>query len=776
MRRRRSWLYFCLLFILLDAGLSWIRPFASIDRLLQDGSLAHWHRHHGDDIVIVELDEHSLEALGRDPWNRSLHAHVLENIAAQAPRCIGLDLPLSDRDAPDVQENAMLAEQIARSGCVVLPMRLETRGSGAPFERTPSLELARVASGIGHDHLEVDEDGVVRSVYVREGFSGRMWPHFVDVLQQAAQQDASAAAPLPFPPLPAPPGAMQGEWLQQDKQALLFSKGKPLFRRISYFDVWAGNAPADIFTARYVLVGMTAQGAAQFHGTPVPGKWAARAAVEIYAYLLEGRLNDKPVALSQPWQDVLLNLLPLLLVLVCLPRLRPTMMPLLIASMLLFMLAVQMVRPWSGLQFSPAVGVLMLLIVYPTWIGLRLLLALGSIRRTTAALNAEFDMFPLLPHRVVGGSGYYLDRQVSALSQAAKRMRGLHRFVRDGMDHLPDPLLVLDVHARVLIANRAALMHWGADELATQDAHALLGDLKLRANGSAMVAPGTLIESLEARIGEATDAQERSLLVRCVPFFDSLQQHAGWMVALVDITRMRQAQSQRDEALRFISHDMREPMAAILTVLELLRTPGDRASLPLMLERIQRHASTGLELADGFVNVARAEVQPFQAGCVDLVPMLQEAVDLAWVQGRARQVGVRITRCPPQACVMGDSGLLRRALANVLSNALKYSPSGSEVLCWIEEEGECWRVSVRDQGPGIPLELQSQLFVPFHRLHHASHPEVHGVGLGLLLVRTVMQRHGGGVDIQSAAGEGCCVSLQLLRTEPEGAMSDFGAA
>ncbi|MDA7418633.1 CHASE2 and HATPase_c domain-containing protein [Xenophilus arseniciresistens] len=772
--RRGSWAYFSLGCLLLAALLSWVRPFTSIDRLLQDHTLAHWHRHHGDDIVIVELDERSLEVMGRDLWNRSLHARVLQNIAAQAPRCIGLDLPLSDRDAPDVQENALLAAQIERSGCVVLPMRLEMRGSGAPFERTPTLELARVASAIGHDHLEVDADGVVRSVYAREGFEGRLWPHFVDVLQKAAQADASAAAPLPFPPLPAPPGAMQGPWQQQDKQVLMFSEGKPPFRRISYFDVWAGHAPADIFTARYVLVGITAQGAAQFHGTPVQDKWAPRAAVEIYAYLLEGRIDDKPVAVSQPWQDVMLNLLPLTVLLLCLQRLRPWGMLALVLGLQAFLIGVQLARPWLGLQFSPAVGFLALLVVYPAWIGLRLGLALRRIRNTTAELNSEFDGFPLLPAPIAGGNGDFLDRQVSALSQAAIRMRDLHRFARDGLDHLPDPLLVLDVRAHVLIANRAALIHWGAADLAAQDAHALLGNLKVRANGSAMVPPGALGQSLAPRMGEATDDQERSLLVRCVPFFDTLQRHVGWMVALVDITRMRQAQSQRDEALRFISHDMREPMAAILTVLQLLRAPVDAASLPRMLERIHRHASTGLELADGFVNVARVEVQAFQPTCVDLVPLLQEAVDLAWVQGRARQVDVRITHGPAQACVRGDRSLLRRALANVMSNALKYSPTGGEVLCWIDEGPESWRLSVRDQGPGIPPELQSQLFVPFHRLHHESHPEVHGVGLGLLLVRTVMQRHGGGVQIQSAAGDGCCVSLQLVRIEPEDLTTDFG--
>ena len=83
-----------------------------------------------------------------------------------------------------------------------------------------------------------------------------------------------------------------------------------------------------------------------------------------------------------------------------------------------------------------------------------------------------------------------------------------------------------------------------------------------------------------------------------------------------------------------------------------------------------------------------------------------------------------------------------------------------------------WALSVKDHGPGIPPELQSQLFQPFHRLHRESHPEVHGVGLGLLLVRTAVQRHGGTIEIDSAADAGCTVTLVL----PQPPAADIEAA
>ena len=121
---------------------------------------------------------------------------------------------------------------------------------------------------------------------------------------------------------------------------------------------------------------------------------------------------------------------------------------------------------------------------------------------------------------------------------------------------------------------------------------------------------------------------------------------------------------------------------------------------------------------------------------------MQMAIDDAWIAARQRTVRVLLTAAMEDAPCTADRSLLTRALTNVLSNALKYSPPGADLHCSVTEaeteSGPTWRIGVQDQGPGIPPELQSQLFQPFHRLHRDSHPDVHGIGLGLLLVRTAV--------------------------------------
>ncbi|MBS0452802.1 MAG: PAS domain-containing sensor histidine kinase [Proteobacteria bacterium] len=361
-------------------------------------------------------------------------------------------------------------------------------------------------------------------------------------------------------------------------------------------------------------------------------------------------------------------------------------------------------------------------------------------------------------------SGDFLDREIDATAVAVQRVRNLHRFVRDAIDHLHDANLVLNRSGRVFLANRAAARHWdrGAWLLVGQDAHELLADISARHNGQPMIVPGSFSSSHVVPIaGEGEDSAGRILLVRFVPFFNADDAYAGWMVTLVDLTEIRRAQAQRDEALRFISHDIREPTAAILTVLELSR--ADPASLPhdVMLKRIEQHARTGLALADGFVNLARAEAQPFKPEALDLLELGMQAVDNTWASARRKEVSVEFETELEEAPFTGDRDLLSRALANLLSNALKFSPTGGRVTCRVAQRASDWTMAVTDQGPGVPKDLQSKLFQPVHRLHKESHPEVHGVGLGLLLVRTTMQRHGGSVEIESAEGEGCTFVLVL---------------
>ena len=769
LRRRLPWALLALGLLVLVSALTLLSLFPRVDRLMQNTAANLRPTTPSPDIVIVAVDARSVRELGRWPWRRSVHAQLLQRITAGKPKCIGLDIFFNQPNADDPQGDAQLAAALRAARCSVLPMGFSSidRGVAQQTEVLPAPIFARAATAIGHANMALDAAGSVRGFYRHEGFADRLWPHFALAMQQAAEGVTGAPGRAPDATRPVAVDYTQKRQ-RHALEVLLPQRPLPTHRTVSYIDVLQGTVAPDVFRNRLVLVGAsTGTLVDRFFVNDLATQRSLVPGVEVFARALDGLMAGRHLSVASPAQNLAFNLIPLALALLGLLWLRPLGVIALVAALLFAREAALVAQPWLGLRLSPVAGHIGLLLVYPLWSLMRQTAALRFLQRGARDLNTVLSGLPIPDS--TDFSGDYLDRQIAATAAAVQRVRNLHRFVRDGVDHLPDATLVLNRAGIVFSANLAAGKHWRTETnaLVGQDAHTLLADVRARGNHLPMIVPGTLSAGDPAPIaGEGEDAQGRNVLLRCAPFLDAGNAYAGWMVAIVDITRMRRVQSQREEALRFISHDIREPSASILTVIELARAQPDLLTREVLLQRIERHARTGLELADGFVNLARAEAQPFRAEILDLVSLLDATADAAWAGALARGVRVRSELAPDEAPCLGDRSLLPRALSNVMSNALKYSPRGSTVTCRIVERDAHWALSIRDEGPGIPLELQSELFKPFHRLQREAHPEVQGVGLGLLLVRTIVQRHGGQVEIDSAENAGCAVTLVLPKPTP----------
>jgi len=242
----------------------------------------------------------------------------------------------------------------------------------------------------------------------------------------------------------------------------------------------------------------------------------------------------------------------------------------------------------------------------------------------------------------------------------------------------------------------------------------------------------------------------------------------GWQHVVEALDRglqaEQQAQRQRTEALQLLSHDLRAPQSAVLA---LLRTqPPRNAESAVLYERIERQVQTTLSLADDFVLQLRAEGEDYVWMEVDLAQLLTEVYERAWPL--AREKGIRLALALPQpqadedsACwLQAEPRLLGRALFNLVENAVKYGPPGSHAeiaLAW--KPGQAAVVTVRDEGEGIRASDLPRLFERYSRFQQKD--GVAGHGLGLSLVKTVVERHGGSVAVSSAAGRGTTFSVTL---------------
>ena len=224
-----------------------------LDHVVYDLGLALWSRPAPGDIVIVAIDDASVEAIGRWPWRRAVHATLLEKLAAAKPRATALDLVLTEPDADPAQDQ-LLAEAIAHAAPVVLPV------AGAPPE--PAL---RGGALLGAADPSVDPDGVLRHTYLESGPPGVMYPHLA-----LAMLRAGGDAVHPRVQAEADTDTSAGTFGQRNGELLIRYTGPPgTVRRVSYVDVLTGAVPASELTGRYVLIGMTATGLGDTLATPV---------------------------------------------------------------------------------------------------------------------------------------------------------------------------------------------------------------------------------------------------------------------------------------------------------------------------------------------------------------------------------------------------------------------------------------------------------------------------------------------------------------------------
>ena len=761
MVRFAEWGLLGILLLVLIAALGQWQTTVRLDRLVQDATMRLQYRPPHPDIVLVTIDEQSIEAIGRWPWRRALHAELLNQISRHRPAAIGLDILFTEEDKQYPLDDALLVQALRQHAPVVLPIAMQTIGTREQA-LNPIPEMAAAASQLGHVHLNIDTDGITRSVFLREGMPERLWAAFGVAMLAAAGDPGGIlrSRPALLDPRGETPDTPQ--WQRENHSIISFAGEPEHFPRLSYIDVLRGNIPAGALEGKLVLVGATAAGIGDVFATPAAGSQRLMPGIEVNANVLDGLLQQKNVTAASPLSNQFFNLSAVLAGLLGLLWLGPLGALLLIALLMAGLVGATGMAPLTmGVQLQPGPGLVGLALMYPLWSWRRLNAAADYLGTELARLAQEPS--PLPSSRQTQDAGDFLDRRIDAMELASTQLTELQNFISASLQQLPDPTLVLDTRGEILLANTAAARYFGttsSQDLRALSVAQLLRDVLAVGTGEPVVT-SALLEKQNAIQAEAEDYQGHTLLLKCVPFQNAASVHTGWLLTLVDLTDSRETRSQRDQALRFISHDIRAPQASILTLMELHRTHPGMMSEDELIQRVERQARSALELAESFIYLTHAQAHQYTMEGVDLAILLDEAMDDAWALANERRLQLARLPGPDAAPCMADPVLIRRAIANVLNNAIKFAPTGSTVSCGIQARDTSWGLFVHDDGPGIDKDKQAQLFQPFQRLHGQSHPQIKGIGLGLTFVHTVLLRHGGQVLIDSDRGMGCTFTLVL---------------
>jgi two-component system, LuxR family, sensor kinase FixL len=335
---------------------------------------------------------------------------------------------------------------------------------------------------------------------------------------------------------------------------------------------------------------------------------------------------------------------------------------------------------------------------------------------------------------------------------------------RSLLESAPDAMVVADGAGRIVLVNSQteALFGYRRQELLGQPVEILIpAALRQRHLGhraryaaAPSARPMGLGLELSARRADGSEFPVEISL-------STLETVDGLLVlsAIRDITERQAAEQLRQESIELVGHELRNALTSIRGYSQLLQRGGpSSARAANVIERQTRQLDRLVGELLG-VTGRGAEQLALQCAEVELAALVRACADQAQELHRSHIVRVE----SPAEPVVGrwDAGRLEQVLQNLLTNAIKYSPDGGEILIRVEARDEAVRISVIDHGLGIAPEARPHVFESLFRAQEASVSGIPGLGLGLSLVRTLVEAHGGQVAVDSELGRGSTFVVTL---------------
>ncbi len=683
-------------------------------------------------VILVLIDDESLLQYGRWPWSRELLSHLIDNLARAGAGVIGLDVLLSEPQSPEA--DSALQKSLQATGRAILVGKIGTFPDGPHWiEPLPAFSQAAVADG--HAHAVLDEDSVCRRFPPRElTVDGPRWAFAVEVARRTDPQRTSAF--LHSYGIPATDDSSSVSWAKPILVRIPFRRDA--FQTISASSVLRGGALGAILAGRPVLVGFGGTEISDRLNTPLATELPAPG-IEVHAQILDGILSGRMLReIPFAWGAAILALTCLVVVIVF--------------------------RKWRGWA---SVGLLAVLAIAVYAFGFITFLWASRIVPAGAMLLAVITG-PLLV--------YTADFAVVERSMT-RQLLGLRSWLTDQGKHTPAPgkselswkldlLHKLETELGSRYELHKALLESTQDLVAIFDkrGHLLLNN-RAFATVLASASSGLTLEQLrdrwilsdDAPLAKVGSAQEGEVYLdgtlysaRIAPLpATTLSPGGGTVVTLTNLQTRVERDHARAEALGFITHELRTPLASIQGFADLMiRHPGspDCEGAP---ETILWESKRLLALINSYLDVLRldAGAKPLRADILELDDIVRQVFDILRPLAAAASMRLVLETSAP-IVTSADAPLISGAVLNLVSNAIKYGKPGTEIRVRCSRRDEEVAISVQNQGEPIAAEDISHLFDSYYRSQNVETRQP-GWGLGLAFVKRIAEKHGGSVRAES---------------------------
>lgn len=660
-------------------------------------------------IVLVMFDDRALQEVGAWPWDREVHAQLIETISSYGPRAIAYDVLFIE--PTDEASDMALADALRSSGKVLLPhsfaTKLNTVDDEVPVYPLPLFRAN--AKGVGHVALDPEEDGVARAFDLLYDIEGETFPHLMVTTLALAGEDPWGGK--------GPPRTVivrygeSGAFYEETAAAVL-----------------NGSALPEYFEDAIVLVGATSLGMGDRYSVPayaggiLPG-------LEIQGALANAILTDNLIEPGSSTWTLALQIAAIVLLFASFWRLSPRSALIVAIALIAGLFAVFFAALMAFNIWLPIGGALLAIVIsYPLW-GWRRLASVSRFLEIEAANLRELASIP--KEEAVEGFDV-VAQQVALLRRLTKGVSGNLTLIQDVINASPDAMLVTDGEGAISMGNFASQALFGP-------MHKMQG---LELSELLSAAQGVFIEERQ----ELTLGDGRTFWLASADLDPDV---GSQVLSLREVTQVKEAERQRRETLEFLSHDMRSPQVAIISL-----SKKTEARLPTeeRFTRIETQARRTLKLTEDFVQIARIANEGVEREETEMNSVLQEAADRAFPLAHRKQIKIDFDPGEEPVFAKLDPFAVARMLDNLISNAVKFSPEHSRVSLGLETgHANSCVISVADTGDGLSPERRKDPFARFGARDTSAGPSS---GLGLAYVKQVVDLHEGSINVETQPAEG----------------------
>lgn len=684
--------------------------------------------------------------------------------------------------------------------------------------------FAEAASRIGHAHVAPGVDGMARSLQLSktDNQAQRLWAFGLEVVraaEQIAENDwAEAKGLLRFGPYNVPVtdestrAALPGVVVMRPNEMLINYAGPTRsFQHYSIADLLDEKIPLATFTNKLILIGAVAQSMGDTRVVPfmhyganavianAPEGGQEMPGVEIHANIIHSLRGHLTL---RSWPDWLNFGLALLVILSCALTIRwvdgwrqigllGLILGAICAGSLLAFSRAQWIPPLVPMLTGFAAVIPLLLnrsLAASTELDQKLVALVSSQRGfLTGTTQAETDYLEREQALALPQS---LSWKLRAVDDLTTRLLAQMSFVNRILSSMGESVLVADLRGRIVFANHEARQLFGSNE---QDMIGAYFEEFLLARGkldSAQLheAINNVLNGQHAQLEfeiAATTPRHCALLLSALtldrpatlpvnsvaqtttsPALSSSTQQSGiGVVALLsDITRRVELDRMKTETLQLVSHELRTPLTSIQGLSDvLLKFPVAADESRELISTIHAESLRLSETINRYLDLTRLEsgAQVLHLASVDCQDLIAGSLRNLAVFAAERRITLTTRINPDAPRLLADTQLLTQALNNLLSNAIKYSPPDTQVVVVAEKQQNNLALTVHDQGFGIPAVAHERIFEKFYRLERDASSTTVGTGLGLSLVKEVVEQHGGRITFASVEGHGSSFTLHL---------------